>query len=151
MTYNDVLSAWNSELLPEVENVIKMDQLDDRLADINRLISAKGRFFPKTIEASIVASEEFLELLNKFMKQKLLLTKKCVRMSKFVEDLHAFTALATTPALILSMSVLLVCYSENYFPLVPFFSTVIMSNVLDELKPFIYFCFIPSPLYVYFI
>jgi len=136
--------------LPEFQNVVTIEMLDDLAADINKMMTSDGRFCPKTIDASMEASDEFLGLLNTFMKQKLLLAKKCVEMSNFAEDLHALTALALTPALIMTITTLLVCYSEELFPAVPIISTVIM-HVSDELKPFIHFCIIPLPLYLYFL
>jgi len=140
----------SGEQLPEIENIVTIEMLDERVADINRLVTSSSRLFPKTVDASMTASDEFLRLLNKFLEQKLLLAKKCVEMSSFVEDLHALTALTLTPALILMITALLICYSEDCFPSIPWISTNVIPNVPAGLKPFIYFCFIPSPLYIYF-
>jgi len=145
MSDSDVSSGSDSEQLPEVVDVIPIEMLDRRVAKINRMITSDSRFCPKTIDASMVESDEFLGQLNKFMEQKLLLAKKCVKISNFVEDLHGLIALALTPALVLIISMVLVFYSEENFPTVPFF------NISDELKPFVYFCWIPSPLYLYFL
>jgi len=150
MSHSEAPSGQSNEQMPEFENIITIDMLDERVADINRLITSANRLLPRTVDASMVKSDEFLKLLNTFLEQKLLLTRKCVEMSRFMEDLHALTALTLTPALMLLITVLIVLYSENYLPSIPIISTRIIPNVSAEMKPFIYFCFVPFPLYLYF-
>jgi len=128
--------------------------LDEKISRINTLIHSKDCLLPKTIDASMEECDEFLNLISKFLDQKLLMARKCIHMSHFVEDIHALAALALTPALVLAIFAFLALTSGSFnrdttIPrLLPTFSWL-----PQELRPFAFSC-IPLALYlayVYFI
>jgi len=75
--------------------------IDEKIAQINSLIHSKDCLLPKTVDSSMNVSDELINLVDKFLDQKLLMARKCIHMSHFIEDIQALVALALTPALVL--------------------------------------------------
>jgi len=150
-------SAFTGELktiqFPVEEKIVTTDMLDVKIAKINELIHSKDCLLPKTIDASMEECDDFLNLISKFLDQKLLMARKCIHMSHFVEDIHALAALSITPALVLAIFAFLAVWSGSFGKSTTPRSLVIFNCLPQELRPFALSC-IPLflyLLYVYFI
>jgi len=135
---------------PVEEKIITTDMLDEKLKRINTLIHSKDCLLPKTIDASMEECDDFLNLVTKFLDQKLLMARKCIHMSHFVEDIHALGALAITPALVLAIFEFLALLSGSFNTSTTPRSLPILSYLPQELRPFAFSC-VPLLLYLLYV
>jgi len=135
---------------PVEEKIVTTDMLDEKLKRINTLIHSKDCLLPKTIDASMEECDDFLNLISKLLDQKLLMARKCIHMSHFVEDIHALAALAVTPALVLAIFQLLALLSGSFNTNTTPRSIPILSYLPQELRPFTFSC-IPLLLYLLYV
>jgi len=138
---------------PVEEKFITTDMLDVKIAKINELIHSKDCLLPKTIDASMEECDDFLNLISKFLDQKLLMARKCIHMSHFVEDIHALGALAVTPSLVLAIFAFLALWSGSFGTTTTPRSLPILNCLPEEFRPFALSCvpLLLYLLYVYFI
>jgi len=152
---DDTSSSMHEELktiqFPVEEKIITTDMLDEKISRINTLIHSKDCLLPKTIDASMEECDEFLNLISKFLDQKLLMARKCIHMSHFVEDIYALAALTLTPALVLAIFAFLALTSGSFNRDTTISSTLPIIRLLpQELRPFA-LCCIPLVLYLAYV
>jgi len=94
--------------------------------------------------------DDFLNLISKLLDQKLLMARKCIHMSHFVEDIHALAALAATPAIVLAIFEFLALLSGSFNTNTTPRSIPILSYLPQELRPFTLSC-IPLLLYLLYV
>jgi len=135
---------------PVEEKIVTTDMLDEKLKRINTLIHSKDCLLPKTIDASMEECDDFLNLISKLLDQKLLMARKCIHMSHFVEDIHALAALAATPAIVLAIFEFLALLSGSFNTNTTPRSIPILSYLPQELRPFTLSC-IPLLLYLLYV
>jgi len=136
---------------PVEEKIITTDMLDEKIARINSLIHSNDCLLPNTIDSTMNESDDFIKLLGKFLDQKLLMARKCIHMSHFVEDIQALAALALTPALLLINFVSLSLWSGLFQSISPENSQSVFVQVIPrELRPFVISC-IPLVIYLLFL
>jgi len=147
-------SAFTGELktiqFPVEEKIVTTDMLDVKIAKINELIHSKDCLLPKTIDASMEECDDFLNLISKFLDQKLLMARKCIHMSHFVEDIHALAALAITPALVLAIFAFLAVWSGSFGKTTTARSLAFFNCLPQEFRPFALSC-VPLLLYLLYI
>jgi hypothetical protein len=130
------------------EKIITTDMLDEKIRRLKNLITSRNCLLPNTVDAQMQESDEFFNLVTKFLDQKILLARKCIQISCFIEDIHSLVALAITPAITLVLFGFVTALSKDVSSacLLPSF----LHFLPQELKPFT-FCCLPLITYLLYI
>lgn len=136
-----------SNQVPAQEQIITTDMLDEKIRRLKILINSRSCLLPNTLDTQMQESDEFFNLLGKFLDQKILLARRCIHVSQFMEEIYSLVALAITPALILVLFRIIEVLSTAAADPQPISSYFL---VLQDVRP-IALCAVPLLLYFHYV
>lgn len=133
--------------IPQEEKTVTNGMLEEKISRIQSLIQSGDRLLPKTIDVSLEECDGFINLISRYVDQKLQMARNCIYMSHYVEEIHAFVALALTPALTLTIFAFVSLWSGSFNQDSTTPNFPIYSMLPQVLRPFIISC-IPFVVYL---
>jgi len=133
---------------PFEEKTVTNDMLEGKISQIQSLIQG-DQLLPKITNLPLALEEcdGLINLIYRFVDQKLEMARNCIFMSQYVEDIHAFVALALTPALTLAIFAFFSLWSGSFNEGTTTPNFPIYSMLPQDLRPFVISC-IPFVVYL---